>query len=97
MTVLNNFYWFPNIGLDSSVVYHLLCMEKERLVVRVKNNTSHVECIFIEDSDVERDLRNKDIYVFLCVRLLLNISFKARDSLAVELNEQNVVQVTLGQ
>lgn len=28
------------------------------------------------ESDIERDLRNKDIYVFLCVRLLLNISLK---------------------
>lgn len=50
---------------------------KERLVFRVKNNNSHVECIFIEDFDVERDLRNKDIYVFLCVSLLLNISFQS--------------------
>lgn len=50
---------------------------KERLVVRVKNNARHVECIFIEDSDVERDVRNKDTYVFLCVRPLLNISLFA--------------------
>ena len=40
--------------------------EKERLVVKVKNNNSRVECIFIEDSDVERDLRNEDICVLMC-------------------------------
>lgn len=64
---------------------------KERLVVRAKNRISHAEWILYlylsyiiilfyiishRESDIERDLRNKDIYVFLCVRLLLNISLK---------------------
>lgn len=39
---------------------------KERLVVKVKNNNSHVECIFIEDSDVQRDFRNEDICFPMC-------------------------------
>ena len=36
VTVLNDFYWFPNIGLDSSAVLSFIAQEEERLVVRVK-------------------------------------------------------------
>lgn len=68
---------------------------KERLVVRVKNNNSHVECIFIKDSDVERDLRNKNIYVFF-VRLLLHLPFRVSGLLAVGLNEQKILRMTPG-
>lgn len=39
---------------------------KERLVVRVKNNNGPVECIFIEDSGVERGLRSEDICFPMC-------------------------------
>ena len=53
---------------------------------------SHVECVFAEDSDVERDLRNKDLYVFLCVVLLLNISFQSWGLPAMGLNEQKVLR-----
>ena len=53
---------------------------------------SHVECVFIEDSDVERDLSNKDLCVFLCVGLLLNISFQSRGLPDVGLNEQKVLR-----
>lgn len=76
VTVLNNFYWSSDTGSDSSIVYRLLCRGKKDQFFKLKI-MSHVECVFTEDSDVERDLRNKDLYVFLCVGLLLNISFQS--------------------